>query len=87
MGYWSTLCAEQFDQADADVVCRQLRYLRAKILSPGIFGRTVYFSYTTSINCTGDEDQVLDCPHTVSNRCKNYDYASVICMMEHVKDG
>lgn len=45
---WIAVCGDQFDQVDAQVVCRDLGYDNAKVLSPGSFGtytilRTIWF--------------------------------------------
>ena len=84
--YWTTLCSEEFDKNDADVVCRQLGYPKSKLLLPGIFGRPIHYQFTTSIRCLGNESTLLDCPHTVDT-CRRSEYASMMCVKDMVSDG
>ncbi|XP_062609247.1 deleted in malignant brain tumors 1 protein-like [Saccostrea cucullata] len=79
--YWTTLCADRFDQKDADVVCRQLGYSRARVLLPGLFGRSGRYVYTISINCTGNETDILQCEHD-TGYCSSDNYASLLCTHE-----
>ncbi|XP_052102367.1 scavenger receptor cysteine-rich domain superfamily protein-like isoform X2 [Mytilus californianus] len=82
---WTNLCTSKFDQEDATVVCRQLGYARARVLSSGIFGRSPYSGFTIDISCYGNETDILDCPHTIGN-CKYSEYASVVCIKQNVTD-
>ncbi|XP_063435793.1 uncharacterized protein LOC134716719 [Mytilus trossulus] len=82
---WTNLCTSKFDQEDAAVVCRQLGYARARVLSSGIFGRSPYSGFTTDISCHGNETDILDCPHTIG-KCKYSEYASVVCIRQNVTD-
>jgi hypothetical protein len=84
--YWTTLCADRFDQADADVVCRQLGYSAARVLLPGQFGRALPYLHTVSINCTGNETDILDCEHDVGY-CSTSNYASVLCSHRNTNPG
>ncbi|XP_076105165.1 uncharacterized protein LOC143073475 isoform X2 [Mytilus galloprovincialis] len=83
---WTNLCTSKFEQKDATVVCRQLGYARARVLSSGIFGRSPYSGFTTDISCQGNENDILDCPHTIG-KCKYSEYASVVCIKHNVTDG
>lgn len=83
---WTNLCTSKFEQEDATVVCRQLGYARARVLSSGIFGRSPYSGFTTDISCQGNENDILDCPHTIG-KCKYSEYASVVCIKHNVTDG
>lgn len=76
--FWTTLCADGFDQRDADVICRQLGYLSARVLLPGQFGRPLRYVHTVNINCTGNETDILDCEHEMGF-CSSFNYASVLC--------
>lgn len=76
--FWTTLCADGFDQRDADVICRQLGYLSARVLLPGQFGRPLRSVHTVNINCTGNESDILDCEHEMGF-CSSFNYASVLC--------
>ena len=76
--FWTTLCADGFDQMDANVVCKQLGYSRARVLLPGQFGRSLKYIHTVSINCSGDETDILDCQHGIGF-CSSFNYASVLC--------
>ncbi|XP_071170255.1 scavenger receptor cysteine-rich domain-containing protein DMBT1-like [Mytilus edulis] len=82
---WTNLCTSKFEQEDATVVCRQLGYARARVLSSGIFGRSPYSGFTTDISCQGNENDILDCPHTIG-KCKYSEYASVVCIKHNVTD-
>lgn len=76
--FWTTLCADGFDQRDADVICRQLGYSSARVLLPGQFGRSLKYVHTVNIKCTGNETDILDCEHEMGF-CSSYNYASVLC--------
>lgn len=76
--FWTTLCADGFDQRDANVICRQLGYLSARVLLPGQFGRPLRYVHTVNINCIGNETDILDCEHEMGF-CSTYNYASVLC--------
>lgn len=76
--FWTTLCANGFDQRDADVICRQLGYSSARVLLPGQFGRSPRYVHTVNIKCTGNETDILDCEHEMGF-CSSYNYASVLC--------
>lgn len=84
--FWTTLCADRFDQADADVVCKQLGYSAARVLLPGQFGRSLNYLHTVSINCTGNETDILDCEHDIGF-CSSYNYASVLCSHQNTDTG
>ncbi|XP_013382414.1 MAM and LDL-receptor class A domain-containing protein 2 [Lingula anatina] len=84
-GRWGTVCDDGFDQADADVVCRELGYVGAEFPKLGSFygpGRgNVWLS---TLQCTGQEPSIRACAHSGWN-ARTCDYtthtedAGVVC--------
>uniref|UniRef100_A0A1X7VPG7 Deleted in malignant brain tumors 1 protein n=1 Tax=Amphimedon queenslandica TaxID=400682 RepID=A0A1X7VPG7_AMPQE len=78
---WGTICDDYWDYDDATVVCKQLGF------SP--FGKIDKMSfvdiiYSISINCTGTEDSLFDCPYSMESNgsksdCLGHEDAAVIC--------
>ena len=72
------LCADsQWDTKDAQVVCKQLGYLRAVFNSSTL---VQYNTYTMSnVKCHGNESALLDCPHDL-NHHYSCEAARVTCV-------
>ncbi|XP_019860164.1 PREDICTED: deleted in malignant brain tumors 1 protein-like [Amphimedon queenslandica] len=85
-GTWGTVCDNEWDNTDARVVCEQLGY------SPyGALARHSYFFERQlphklfNVNCTGDEDALLDCSYQTSgSTCSQSDDSGVICQVRDV---
>ena len=61
-GEWGTVCDDDWDLADAHVVCRQLGYYGAKFIKndvPGGSGRI----WLDDVKCTGKEKYLANCTH------------------------
>ncbi|KAI5608731.1 scavenger receptor cysteine-rich type 1 protein M130-like isoform X1, partial [Silurus asotus] len=62
-GSWSTVCDGDFDQQDADVVCRELDCgIPVKVLGSAAFGRGEGQMWTEELQCRGNESQIYFCP-------------------------
>lgn len=70
-GVWGTVCDEDFDTADAIVVCRMLGYSSDESLLTQVMGRA-YFGQGrghvlySNIECQGTESNLELCPHKTS---------------------
>ncbi|XP_052791481.1 deleted in malignant brain tumors 1 protein-like isoform X3 [Mya arenaria] len=80
-GNWVTMCANDFDDRDAKVVCKELGFPNSKALVPGAFGRRYYSDYVVGFNCTGSEITIVNCGFNETGKCddKSSNYASVLC--------
>lgn len=79
-GNWVTVCADGFDENDAQVVCRELGFGNSKTLVPGAFGSKYYTNSILNLNCTGTEATVKECKFEEGTCAqRSYNYASVIC--------
>lgn len=77
---WVTVCADGFDENDAQVVCRELGFGNSKTLVPGAFGSKYYTDSILNLNCTGTEATIKECSfETGTCAQRSYNYASVIC--------
>ena len=72
------LCADsQWDTKDAEVVCKQLGYLRAVFTSSTT---AQFYEYAMSnLRCHGNESALLDCPHD-PNQNYSCTAATVTCV-------
>ncbi|XP_036417917.1 scavenger receptor cysteine-rich type 1 protein M130-like, partial [Colossoma macropomum] len=64
---WSTVCDADFDQQDAEVVCRELGCgLPVEVLGAAAFGRGEGQVWSEELQCRGDESGISICPTSSS---------------------
>ncbi|KAF7652733.1 hypothetical protein LDENG_00092850, partial [Lucifuga dentata] len=81
-GRWGTICDDQWDDVDAEVVCRQLG-LRgvAKAWTWAHFGQGSGPIFLDGVQCTGNELSLDECPHNnwEQHNCDHMEDAGVSC--------
>ena len=81
-GTWGTVCDDEWDLQDADVVCRQLGYGKA-VTSPkaSAFGRGQGKIWMTNVRCTGNESSITQCAYNGSEKgiCSHSNDVGVVC--------
>ena len=82
-GQWGTVCDNNWDLADATVVCRQLGYLTA-VEAPrsAAFGAGSGPSWYYSLYCTGTERNLTECSKNTYNfgsACSHSRDAGAVC--------
>ncbi|XP_053544367.1 deleted in malignant brain tumors 1 protein [Ictalurus punctatus] len=82
-GSWSTVCDADFDQQDAEVVCRELGCgIPVKVLGSAAFGRGEGQVWTEELQCRGNESEITFCPTSSSlkhSNCSHYNDVGLIC--------
>ncbi|KAI4883679.1 hypothetical protein NFI96_001918 [Prochilodus magdalenae] len=64
---WYTVCDADFDQQDAEVVCRELGCgLPVEVLGGAVFGRGEGQVWSEELQCRGNESQIHSCPTSPS---------------------
>ena len=84
---WVNICADEFDQVDADVVCRQMTYDIAEILVPGFAFLNTEAVYYTNMTCKeGGMNVLQDCLFS-QRACRHasHNFANVLCKKKDVK--
>ena len=80
---WGTVCNNNWDLADATVVCHQLGYLRAiRALVSTVSGAGSGPSWYSYVGCTGTEMNLTECSsHFIlsGNACPHSQDAGVVC--------
>ncbi|KAL6460101.1 hypothetical protein MHYP_G00318600 [Metynnis hypsauchen] len=79
---WSTVCDADFDQQDAEVVCRELGCgPPVKVLGAAAFGRGEGQVWSEELQCRGNESQIHFCPKSSSlkHNCTHDNNAGLIC--------
>ena len=79
-GQWGTVCDHQWDITDANVVCRQLGFIRAtSVWLGGHFGPGTGLIH--DVNCSANEKRLQDCAFSGldSHNCSHGEVASVAC--------
>ncbi|KAK5862871.1 hypothetical protein PBY51_018224 [Eleginops maclovinus] len=65
---WSSVCEADFDQQDAEVVCRQLGCGAPSLLQGALYGEVEAPTWTKEFQCGGHESALLDCRSSGSDR-------------------
>nr|XP_033503100.1 scavenger receptor cysteine-rich type 1 protein M130-like [Epinephelus lanceolatus] len=65
---WSSVCEADFDQQDAEVVCRELGCGAPSVLQGALYGEVEAPMWTKEFQCGGHESALLDCRSSDSNR-------------------
>ncbi|XP_076860600.1 antigen WC1.1-like [Brachyhypopomus gauderio] len=79
---WATVCDADFDQQDAEVVCRELGCgLPVEVLGAAAFGRGEGQMWTEELQCRGNESEIYSCPtsSTLRNNCSHDNDVGVKC--------
>ncbi|XP_073693842.1 scavenger receptor cysteine-rich type 1 protein M130-like [Garra rufa] len=79
---WGSVCDDQWDISDAQVVCRQLgcgAALRAD--GNSVFGAGEGVVWLNRVECRGNEIHLWDCPLSLNNHtdCSSKDHAGLTC--------
>ena len=81
-GIWGTVCDDDWDLKDANVVCRQLGFPRAVAANTSAaFGRGEGQIWMDDVRCTGDESSLTECGHRgwgIEN-CGHGEDAGAVC--------
>ncbi|TDG97665.1 hypothetical protein EPR50_G00210220 [Perca flavescens] len=65
---WSSVCEDDFDQQDAEVVCRELGCGAPSVLQGVLYGEVEAPMRTKEFQCRGNESALLDCRSSGSDR-------------------
>ncbi|XP_052098351.1 deleted in malignant brain tumors 1 protein-like [Mytilus californianus] len=77
---YKLVCADQFDDVDAQVVCRGLGKQNGISICCSVFGDMKHPITINNVACTGHEDSILQCQHnTLREACPSKKYAAVAC--------
>ncbi|XP_036374390.1 antigen WC1.1-like [Megalops cyprinoides] len=79
---WGTVCDADFDQQDAEVVCRELGCgVPARLLGAAGFGKGEGQVWSEKLQCRGKESHICFCPtsRTQEQNCNRENYVGLVC--------
>ncbi|XP_053176339.1 scavenger receptor cysteine-rich type 1 protein M130-like [Scomber japonicus] len=84
---WSSVCEADFDQQDAEVVCRELGCGAPSVLQGELYGEVEAPMWTKEFQCGGNESALLDCRRSDSARrtCSPGKAVGLTCSPESVR--
>ncbi|XP_037630441.1 LOW QUALITY PROTEIN: scavenger receptor cysteine-rich type 1 protein M160-like [Sebastes umbrosus] len=82
---WSSVCKDDFDLQDAEVVCRELGCGAPSVLQGALYGDVEAPVWTKEFQCGGHESALLDCDSSDSDRntCSPGKAAGLTCSELH----
>ena len=80
-GAWGTVCDDQWDINEANIICRNLGYGHATAApTSAAFGEGKGPIYLDELVCTEDHDVLFQCPHdSDTTDCSHNEDAGVVC--------
>ncbi|XP_032363483.1 scavenger receptor cysteine-rich type 1 protein M130-like [Etheostoma spectabile] len=76
---WSSVCEQDFDQQDAEVVCRELGCGAPSVLQGALYGELEAPTWTKEFQCGGHESALLDCRSSDRNTCSSGTAVGLTC--------
>uniref|UniRef100_A0A3P9MNZ2 SRCR domain-containing protein n=1 Tax=Oryzias latipes TaxID=8090 RepID=A0A3P9MNZ2_ORYLA len=70
---WSSVCEDDFDLLDAEVVCRELGCGAPSVLQGALYGEAEAPKWNKEFLCEGHESSLLDCNHARLERSSSSD--------------
>ena len=86
---WGTVCDDEWDLQDANVVCRQLGYGRAVTAAKAAaFGRGQGKIWMNNVRCAGNESALTQCANNglEKGNCSHSKDAGVVCSQGNYKN-
>ncbi|XP_023274760.1 antigen WC1.1-like [Seriola lalandi dorsalis] len=79
--WWSSVCDADFDQQDAEVVCRELGCGAPSVLQGALYGEVEAPMWTREFQCGGNESALRDCRSSDSARttCSPWKAVGLTC--------
>ena len=88
-GEWGTVCDDEWDNADATVVCRQLGfYSPARAYRSAHYGQGTGPIWLSKLSCFGNESNLFECAllNSSTKNCTHSDDAAVQCYSRYSND-
>ncbi|XP_036369990.1 deleted in malignant brain tumors 1 protein-like [Octopus sinensis] len=81
-GTWGTICDDEWDDADANVVCRMMGYQSGQAFISARYGAGRGAIWMDDVSCQGNETSLFHCSHHGWGRhnCGHNEDASVMCI-------
>ena len=78
---WGTVCGDEFDDQDAQVICRQLGLEGGEARTGAYFGRGEGDIWLSRLDCLGGETDVMTCERddAAAASCVHEEDAGVVC--------
>ncbi|XP_069112364.1 scavenger receptor cysteine-rich domain-containing protein DMBT1-like isoform X1 [Argopecten irradians] len=77
---WGAVCDRNWDNNDAEVVCRMLGYSRGSAYRYGVFGVGTGTTWMTDVRCSGTESKLFHCSFNGWGYYCSHDYdVGVVC--------
>uniref|UniRef100_A0A3B4CQH6 SRCR domain-containing protein n=1 Tax=Pygocentrus nattereri TaxID=42514 RepID=A0A3B4CQH6_PYGNA len=77
---WSTVCDADFDQQDAEVVCRELGCgLPVEVLGAAAFGRGEGQVWSEELQCRGSKLEISFCSSSLKHNCSHESTVGLVC--------
>ena len=74
------VCDDSWDELDANVICRMLGYSSGLATTNSAYGSVNSEFIMDDVACTGNEMNIILCPHSSVDNCAASEGAGVICV-------